>query len=178
VSAITTIDMPQWALDERKKNPNAEFWQFHFTAEETKTGCTVDALVPRQLIAPLEEYLDKYRDHLLRGSDPGTLFLNQYGKPMSLNQVTGVVSGITLKHVGRRVTPHSFRDIVAFAWLKAHSKDYLTLSKLLWHANPNEVIKTYGSLFNESSGVVSMETWLEERKVKPRNNGCGQTIGS
>lgn len=166
VPVITTIDMPQWALDERKSNPNAEFWQFHFTAEETKTGCTVDALVPRQLIGPLEEYLGQYRDHLLQNGDPGILFLNQNGKPMSLNQVTGVVSGNTLKYGGRRVTPHHFRDIVAFAWLKAHPKDYLTLSKMLWHASPNEVIKTYGSLFNESSGVVSMETWLEERKGK------------
>jgi integrase len=167
VAAITTIDMPPWARDERKTNTNAEFWQFHFTEEETKTGCTVDALVPRQLIEPLEEYINTYRAHLLCGYDPCTLFLNQAGRPMSLNQVTGVVSTNTLRYGGRRVTPHPFRDIVAFAWLKAHSKDYLTLSKMLWHSNPNEVIKTYGSLFNESSGVCSMEAWLEERKTTP-----------
>ena len=166
VPAITTIDMPQWAVEERKNNPNAEFWQFHFTAEETKTECTVDSLVPLQLIEPLEEYLSTYRTHLLRGNDPGTLFLNQHGTPMSTKQVTNVVSTNTLRYGGRRVTPHSFRDIVAFTWLKAHSKDYLTVSNMLWHANPNEVIRTYGSLFNESSGVCSMEAWLQEREAK------------
>ena len=164
VPEITTIDMPAWAIEERKKNPNAAFWQFQFTEDETKTGCTVDSLLPRQLIEPLEEYLSTYRAHLLCGADPGTLFLNQAGRPMSLNQVTDVVSTNTLRHGGRRVTPHSYRDIVAYTWIKAHPRDYLTVSKMLWHANPKEVIETYGSLFNESSGVVSMEAWLEERE--------------
>jgi hypothetical protein len=166
VPTVTTIDMPAWAAEERQKNPNAAFWQFHFTEEETKTGCAVDALLPHQLIGPLEEYLSGFRSDLLSGDDPGTLFLNEVGPPMSLNQVTRIVSDNTLKHGGRRVTPHLFRDIVSRAWLKEHPKDYLTLSKLLWHANPNEVIKTYGSLFNESSGVCMMESWLEERKAR------------
>jgi hypothetical protein len=53
-----------------------------------------------------------------------------------------------------------------YAWLKDHLKDFLTLSKLFWHSSPNEVIKTYGGRFNESSGVCSMEAWLDEREVK------------
>jgi integrase len=163
VPTVTTIDMPLWAAEDRQKNPNATFWQFHFTEEETKTDCAVDALVPHQLIEPLEEYLSQFRNDFVSVDDPGTLFLNEAGRQMSRNQVTRVVSENTLRHGGRRVTPHLFRDIVSLAWLKAHPKDYLTLSKLLWHANPNEVIKTYGSLFNESSGVRAMESWLEER---------------
>lgn len=158
--------MPIWAAEERQKNPNVAFWQFHFTEEETKTGCAVDALIPHQLIEPLEEYLSHFRHDLVSQDDPGTLFLNEAGRPMSLNQVTSVVSDNTLRHGGRRVTPHPFRDIVSLAWLKAHPKDYLTLSKLLWHANPNEVIRTYGTLFNESSGVCAMESWLDEREEK------------
>jgi Phage integrase family len=169
VPDVTTIDMPNWAAEERRRNPNVEFWQFRFTEEETKTGCAVEALLPRQLIAPLEEYLNEHRTALLKGSDPGTLFLNQHGRPMTLNQVTRVISQNTLRHGGRRVTPHLFRDVVCRAWLKAHPKDYLTLSKLLWHSSPKEVISTYGSLFNESSGVCSMEAWLEERNVKQKS---------
>ena len=109
VPEITTIDMPAWAVEERKKNPKAEFWQFHFEEEETKTGCIVDALLPRQLIGPLEEYLSTYRTHLLRGVDPGTLFLNHKGEPMTLKQVTELVAKNTLRYGGRRVTPHPFR---------------------------------------------------------------------
>ena len=166
VPAITTIDMPQWARDEQKRNPNAEFWQFHFTEDETKTGCAVDSLVPHQLIEPLEEYLREFRPHLVVDDDPGTLFLNQAGNPLSIRQVTTVVAQTTLRYTGRRVTPHPFRDIIAFAWLKEHARDYFMVSKMLWHSSPNEVIKTYGSLCNESSGVCAMETWADERQEK------------
>ena len=83
-----------------------------------------------------------------------------------MTQVGYLVSTLTLRHGGRRVTPHPFRDIVAFTWLKEHPEDYLTLSKILWHRNINTTIKNYGSRFNESSGVRSMETWLEKREAK------------
>lgn len=166
ISEMTNIELPSWAAEEKRTNANAQFWQFRFTEDETKTGCAVHALLPRQLIEPLEEYIAEFRQDLLLGADPLTLFLNRNGKPLSLNQVIDLVSKLTLQHGGRRVTPHLFRDIVAYTWLKHHPKDYLTLSKHLWHASPNEVIRTYGSRFNESSGVCMMETWLEERAMK------------
>jgi hypothetical protein len=166
VPAMTDIEMPEWAIAEQRQNSNATFWQFHFTEDETKTGCEVHALLPRQLITLLEEYVHEFRSELRMGVDPETLFLNRKGKPMALKTVTDLVSQLTLRHGGRRVTPHLFRDIVAYTWLKHHPKDYLTLSKHLWHASPNEVIKTYGSRFNESSGVCMMEAWLDERAMK------------
>jgi integrase len=120
------------------------------------------------LIGLLDEYLREFRPHLLHGPDPGTLFVNRAGKAMEPSQVLEVVATLTLQHGGRRVTPHLFRDIVAFAWLKAHPKDYLTLSKMLWHSNPNTTIQTYASRFNESSGVCAMDDWLEERAAKSK----------
>jgi hypothetical protein len=161
----TGVELPAWAAEEQLRNPKPPFWQFHFTEDETKTGCEVHSLLPRQIIPLLEEYMSYFRGDLIAGEDPGTLFLNEIGRPMALKTVTDLVSQLTLRYGGRRVTPHLFRDIVAYTWLKHHPKDYLTLSKHLWHASPNEVIKTYGSRFNESSGVCMMETWLEERAM-------------
>jgi len=166
VPANSDIDLPPWAVQEQQENPAAEFWQFHFTEDETKTGCAVDALLPRQLIKPLEEYLNEYRGNLLSGADPNTLFLNEIGDAMTCGQVTELVSAMTLRHEGTRVTPHLYRDIFAYAWLKEHSKDFLTLSKIFWHSTPNEVIRTYGGRFDESSGVCSTEAWLDEREAK------------
>lgn len=160
------MDLQPWAIHELQANPAAEFWQFHFTEEETKTGCAVDALLPRQLIRPLEEYLRDYRNSLLTGPDPNTLFLNENGNPLSRDEVTNLMSRLTLRYGGKRVTPHLYRDIFAYAWLKEHPKDFLTLSKIFWHASPNEVIKTYGGRFDESSGVCSTEAWLDEREAK------------
>jgi hypothetical protein len=165
----TDMDLQPWAIQELQANPAAEFWQFHFTEEETKTGCAVDALLARHLIKPLEEYLHEYRGNLLTGPDPHTLFLNESGKPLSRDQVTNLVSKLTLRHGGVRVTPHLYRDIFAYAYLKERPKDFLMLSKIFWHATPKEVIATYGGRFDESSGVCGAEAWLDEREARRKD---------
>jgi hypothetical protein len=166
VPPYSGIDKPAWVEAEERKNPAAEFWQFEFSIDETKTGIEVRALLPRQLIGILDEYLNDFRRHLLHGSDPGTLLLNGRGNPMKRQQMSDLVSLLTLRHGGRRVTPHLFRDIVAYAWLKSHPDDYLTLSKMFWHTSPALVIATYGSRFDESSAGCAMESWLEARVAK------------
>jgi len=160
-----SVDMPQWIRDEAHRNPTALFWQMHFGPKETKTGKEIHAFVPRPLIKPLEEYLEKVRPLLVTERDPGTLFMTKSGMALDEYHVYHLVTRLTEKYGGRRVNPHLFRDIVAFAWLKEHPKDYLTLSKILWHANVNVTLKVYGSRFDESSGVCAMETWLEQRQV-------------
>ena len=157
------IDKPDWVIEKQKSNPTAEFWQFRFSKEEAKKRA-VHALLPKQLVGPLEEYIEDFRPLLVRDSDAVTLFVNETGNPMTLSQMTVVVSDLILRHGGRRVTPHLIRDIFSFAWLKAHSEDYLTLSKMLWHSNINEVVRTYGKRFNESSGICAVESWLDERQ--------------
>ena len=157
------IDMPDWVRAEEQRNPGAVFWQMHFMPDETKTGKEVRAFIPRPLINPLEEYLMKFRPHLVQNSS-ALLFISRDGTPLTRGRVYNLVTRLTSRYGGRSVNPHLFRDIVAFAWLKAHPKDYLTLSKILWHANITVTIKTYGSQFDESSGVCAMEEWLEERE--------------
>ncbi|MGO9083681.1 MAG: hypothetical protein ACLQBK_00505 [Candidatus Sulfotelmatobacter sp.] len=168
IPAFSGIDKPEWVKQQERQNPAAEFWQFRFSTTETKTGIDVHSLLPRQLIGLLEEYLNQFRPHLLHGADPGTLFVTRAGKTMRSDYLGSTVSQLTMKFGGRRVTPHLFRDIVAYTWLKAHPEDYLTLSKMLWHSNINTTIETYGSRFNESSGVCAMESWLEDRQAKSK----------
>lgn len=164
VPEFSDIDKPQWVIEEEKRNPDLKVWQFHFDRDETKTGIEVAAILPRPLVPLLEEYLDVYRPNLTNGEDPGTLFLNRSGKAIEIKDMTNRVCSITMRYAGKRVNPHVFRDIVAFTWLKEHPRDYLTLSKVLWHSNLNTTIKIYGSRFNESSGVCAMEAWIEERE--------------
>jgi integrase len=163
IPALSGIDKPGWVLEEEAKNPETEFWMVCFTPEGTKTHIAIDLLLPRQLIEPLEEYLAKYRPLLANGKNPDTLFVTQHGKPMTSDQVGTVVGHWTTTFASNRTTPHMIRDSVAFKWLKEHPKDYLTLSKILWHKSPQMVIQTYGARFNESSGMCAMEAWLDQR---------------
>src|SRR5260370_34800206 len=94
------------------------------------------------------------------------LFVGPKGRGMDATKVCQIVNKLTLRHAGRRVRPHPFRDILAYTWLKEHPKDYLTLSKMLWHSNINTTLRIYGARFNESNGVSAMESWLDEREAK------------
>lgn len=163
IPSSSGLDKPAWVLKEEAKNPNAEFWQIRFSTKETKTHIAIHVLLPRQLIAPLEHYLTEHRPHLVTGQDPQTLFLNRHGKPLDTKIMQRIVGYWSLRYGGGRTTPHLVRDAIAFKWLKEHPEDYLTLSKMLWHKNIETTINTYGSQFNESSGVSAMEAWLDER---------------
>lgn len=148
-----------------KANPHAQFWQFHFRPDQTKTGRAVRGIVPRQLVAALEEYLQRYRGVLLGGQpDPGTLFLGYWGRPLISNDVSRIVGDLTQKYAGRRVNPHLCRDIYATQYLAEHPESYLELSKILWHSDPKTTIRIYGAGYDESHGSRSAEEWLDRRK--------------
>lgn len=166
VNPLSTVDKPDWVSQAEAEDATATFWQFRFTKEETKTKNSVHAIVPRQIVPLLEEYLTVFRPVLLGDrSDPGTLFMSERCTAFIKETFTKLVAGVTWRYAGTRVTPHRFRDIVAYAWLRDHPEDFLTLSKLLWHANVEITIGIYGSRFNESSGVRAMEAWADERQA-------------
>lgn len=166
VPVYSYIDKPEWARQQELSNPNTEFWQIRFCNEETKTGITVHSLLPRSLIGLLEEYLSEHRPALLNGQKCDTLFVTPDGAEMTSLFVMNTISDLTLRYGGRRVSPHLFRDIVAFAWLKSHPEGYHALSKMLWHKSVSTTINIYGSRFNEASGVIAMEEWLAEREKR------------
>jgi integrase len=88
--------------------------------------------------------------------------------PIRADFVDKVIGHWSLQFAGVRTTPHLFRDSVAYMWLKTHPKDYLTLSKLLWHKTLQMVITTYGSRYNESSAACAMEAWLDQRAAEAK----------
>jgi integrase len=168
IDATNVIDRPEWVLEEEAKDPDAMFWQVQFSPAETKTKIAVHIVLPRRLVATLELYLEKYRPLLVRDPRVDTLFLNRAGHPMRSDLIDKIIGDKSLKHLGRQTTPHLFRDAVAYQWLKEHPKDYLTLSKALWHKNVQTTIDIYGAQFDEQSGVAAMENWLDEREARPQ----------
>lgn len=165
IDPFSTIDKPGWVEEAEEGSLEAEFWQFRFSAEETKGRREVHCILPRELIVPLEEFLEHHRAHLLRGEDPGTLFVNSIGTQMGARAVEDLVSGVTLRYGGTRVTPRVFRHSIAFAWLKSHPEEYLMLSKILWHSDPAVTLEVYATRYNESSGANAMDEWVQQRRV-------------
>jgi hypothetical protein len=168
VPPLVNMAVPRWAQESIVANPRVEFWQFHFREDETKTYYEVQAILPRRLVPLLKEYLERYRPILLQESRTPNLFLTQQGRPLSRNELTSRVSNLTLEYEHRRVTPHLIRDIFAFWWLKEHPRDYLTLSKMLWHSNIATTIRIYGSRFDESQALCHVEEWSDHRGDEPQ----------
>jgi integrase len=156
----------QWVREAELADPETKFWQFRFSKKETKTGNTIHCVLPSQLVSLLEEYMNKFRPHLVEDGDPETLFVNRDGREFSSRQMCELISDLTVRYGGRRVTPHLFRDIVAYEWLTHRPEDYLTVSKLLWHRNINTTLKIYGRRFDESSAACRMDEWLRDREQK------------
>jgi hypothetical protein len=154
------VAKPKWVEEALESNPKREFWQFYFREDETKIGQKVRGILPRRLIPLLEEYLADHRPRLVSKEDPGTLFVNEDGGEVDYQIMTYHVSEIVLKHAGRRMPPHLFRDAFAYAYLNAHSEDYLTLSKVLWHKTIQYTLSVYGRNFDESNGVRRVDEWL------------------
>jgi integrase len=156
-----TVDKPKWVEEKLKINPHERFWQYHFREPETKNGRAVRSILPRRLVPLLEEYLEHHRAHLVNGNDPGTLFVNSEGHRLTPDQVTSLVSNLTLLHAGRRVTPHIFRDIFAYWWLDKHPEDSVTVSKKLWHRTVEITLRVYGCKFDEAKADCRVEDYLD-----------------
>ena len=92
IPAFGVIDTPAWIRQEQARNPATQFWQFDFAPDETKPKRRIQAALPKQLIPLLEEYLQNHRPKLLKGADPGTLFVNSEGTAFDNSQITDLVS--------------------------------------------------------------------------------------
>ena len=78
---LSTCAKPDWVVDALVKNPHERFWQVRFDEFETKAHNEVEMILPQNVAALLDEWVQVYRPLLVHGSDPGTLFLNSKGRP-------------------------------------------------------------------------------------------------
>jgi hypothetical protein len=158
--ALIHVAKPKWVEEALASDSKKSFWQFYFREDETKVGQRVRGILPRRLIPLLEEYLADHRPRLLAKKDPGTLFVNEDGCAIDYQIMTYHISELVLKHIGRRTTPHLFRDAFSYAYLEAHPEDFLTLSKILFHKSIRYTLSVYGRNFDESNGVRRVDEWL------------------
>jgi hypothetical protein len=128
------IAKPKWVEEALTSDPKKAFWQFYFREDETKTGQRVRGILPRRLIPLLEEYLADHRPRLVAKDGPGTLFVNEDGCEIDYQIMTYHISEIVLKHTGRRMTPHLFRNAFAYSYLVLLCYNRLTPQNGHWQS--------------------------------------------
>jgi integrase len=175
IPPLSTMALPSSVETVLRANPHATFWQISFDSSGTKSKRPVRAVLPRQLIPLLERYIE-LRPALLGpgAADPGTLFLNDHGKPLTAGTLAHHVAGITSRFVGKRVNPHLFRDIHAEWWL-ASGRGIDDLSNTLWHRDSSFTRQVYGGMFDESHGTKAVEEWLDKTVLDDTMGGESST---
>jgi hypothetical protein len=157
------LELPEWARRAWNRNNHREFWQFAFKAEQTKGKRAERDIVPREPIPLLEIYVKTYRPELIKAAkkvhakdhpgtlykDPGTLFMNKAFKAMSSKDVLALVTRLTVRYTGTRVTPHIIRDIFSVNSLEKGG-NMEDLRKMLFQADIATTQK-YCKQFNASS---------------------------
>jgi len=160
---LPAMALPEWLVEQARLNPNLEVWLFCFRPRETTTGHFIHGILPLQIAVPLETYMNSLRPHLISGSDPGTLFVNDKGRPFDAGLLRDHVTNATYRYFGRLVNPQMFRDIFAVKYLEERPNNYLLLSKILWHRDVNTTMRLERLNFDESHGARASGEWLEER---------------
>jgi hypothetical protein len=87
-----------------------------FGGKETKTGNPIEFVYPGILYGAFGFYLRKARPVLretANGPDDGMLWIGRRGRSMDGEEIAQRIGNVTQAFLGRRISPHLFRDCVA-----------------------------------------------------------------
>jgi len=119
-------------------------WRMLFEGEETKVGNKLGFFLPRSLGPCLELYLEKARPILVEGKSSDFLLVSHTARPLNTTSLRELVKKHCMKYLGKPVTPHVIRDIVAYGILSENPGDYLKVKELLGHRSINTTLRIYG----------------------------------
>jgi len=138
-------------------------WQVKYRGEEMKNGQPFQFPFPIELESMLVEYLKKYRHHVCNGYDNEYVFPNPNGGHVDARVIQRMVHNNTMEALGKPMNPHLIRDCVAYDFLKENPGQYLVLSQLLSHSDPNTTIQIYGH-FEAEDAVVLYDRWRKKNR--------------
>ncbi len=115
---------------------HSDGWTLQFPGAEMKARKPVGMRVPEILKQYLRRYLDCHRPALLDGDDSDSLWITQYGKPMTKKMVSSRISIVTERAFGKPINPHLFRDCAVTFVAMNDPKHIGIAAPLLGHIDP------------------------------------------
>jgi hypothetical protein len=163
---LSQIKLPAWAKVLRDEDPLTRFLVCHWVESETKAGHEVWELFPRDAVSIFREYVDHYRPILVSKTEEHfSLFLARNGKPLTQKTLLNLVTSITVRYTGKRLTVKLFRDLAA-AQMLATGASLEDVAACLWHLDPVTTETFYTSGFNSSNGVGPLEDELDALQLR------------
>ncbi|MBT4362353.1 MAG: hypothetical protein HOD11_15445 [Candidatus Marinimicrobia bacterium] len=143
-------------------------WLVKYRGEEMKNGLPFQFHFPIELEPMLVEYIKKYRHYVCNGYDNEYVFPNPNGGHIDARVIQRMVHNNTIEALGKPMNPHLIRDCVAYDFLKENPGQYLILSQLLAHSDPNTTIQIYGH-FEAEEAVVLYDRWRKNKRQEARS---------
>lgn len=102
----------------------------------TKTSVPWEVTVPRQVEPVLRHYIDEIRPALLaRGKlSHNILWVGKKGEILGMNYIGSLIGSLTLRHIGKRVSPHFFRDAAATTLARISPESAQLIRPVLAHS--------------------------------------------
>jgi hypothetical protein len=164
---LSQIKLPAWAKELRDQDPGTKFLVCHWVESETKANHEVWELFPREAVSLYHEYVNLYRPILVsKTEEHPSLFLARNGKPLTQKSLLDLVTRISVRYTGKRLTVKLFRDLVA-AHMLATGANFEDVATCLWHLDPySTTVRYYVSGFNASYGVGALEDELDTLQLQ------------
>jgi integrase/recombinase XerC len=138
-----------------------------FDGKETKTGNPIEFVYPGILHEAFGFYLSEARPVLrdaATGLDDGMLWVGRRGRRMDGEEIAQRIGNVTKAGLGRRISPHLFRDCVATE-IAIHDPEHIGIVKaILGHTT----LATSEKYYNQAS---SFHATSRQRNVVARLRG-------
>lgn len=137
-----------------------------FKRSETKTGRAINWPFPSFLRPALLTYVNDVRPVFRPPSnDEGWLWLNLQHRPMSATDVSHRIALLTSRHLGRRISPHLFRDVAATEIALSDPEHVGITKEILNHAT----LASSQRYYNQASSSAALSRYNDTlRKIRSR----------
>ena len=145
-------------------------WWIEIPAPNTKSKHLIELPWPGPLIASLDTYLSCHRPVLAQCYEPPrptagrALWLSRRGRAMSANGIYNRITKLTLKHLGRSVHPHLFRDCAATSLAIEDPRHVRIASSLLGHRRFATTERFYNQANNIEASRIMQNFLLSLRR--------------
>ena len=140
---------------------------------ETKNAEPIEFALPPELSEMIDIYLQQFHP-LLTWPDNPYLFPAKAGGHKAQQTLSQQLQGKLLERLGFKMTPHQFRHLSAWLYLRRHPGDFVTVQKLLGHKNIKTTINFYAKLDTATAAQHYDTLIAEERealKAAPPSRG-------
>jgi integrase len=157
------IDRHLKFADPRSKLPT----HIVLSASETKNNVPQELPLSKGLAGRIASYLERHWPMLADKECP-YLFPGQNRMNAKTDvALRGMIAQVLRDHVGVNMTPHQFRHLAAWLWLKDHPGEFAQVQHFLHHRNIETTIRTYAGFDRAAAVTRHGELLLGKRGISP-----------